>query len=361
MSVLELNGVSKFYGRVTAVNNVDLRVEAGSRTAIVGPSGSGKSTLLRIIAGFDSPDAGSVVLNGRVLADASGEIPAHQRVIGFVPQDGALFPHLTVGANISFGLTGTPSQQARRVAELMDMTALDPAMLERRPHELSGGQQQRVALARALAQRPHLMLLDEPFSALDTGLRASTRKAVAELLTQAGVTTILVTHDQAEALSFADQLAVMREGCLIQAGTPTDIYRRPVDETTAAFLGDALLLPARIEAGWADCALGRIPVDTNGRNGAARIMLRPEQVELAEVAAGAANTQGCFGVVTGIDFGGSASVLALRLVGATGDRVAGEAEEPLLVRSTGIDAPAVGATVRITVNGRAHLFNAPAR
>ena len=146
MNALELRAICKSYGSVSAVENVDLCVPAGSRTAIVGPSGSGKTTLLRVIAGFEAPDSGSVILNGKVLADESGAVPAHQRVIGFVPQDGALFPHLTVGANIGFGLAANSPGRAERVMELMNMVALEPSMLNRWPHELSGGQQQRVAL-----------------------------------------------------------------------------------------------------------------------------------------------------------------------------------------------------------------------
>ncbi|MEO8849387.1 MAG: ABC transporter ATP-binding protein, partial [Casimicrobiaceae bacterium] len=211
MSALELRGVGKRYGAIQGAKDVDLSVAKGSRTAIVGPSGSGKSTLLRLIAGFDSPDTGTVTLDGKLLSDGPRMVPAHQRVVGFVPQEGALFPHLSVESNIAFGITGGAAARALRVLELMDLVALDRTLLRRWPHELSGGQQQRVALARALAHRPTLMLLDEPFSALDTGLRAATRKAVAQLLSAAGITTILVTHDQAEALSFADQLAVMRD------------------------------------------------------------------------------------------------------------------------------------------------------
>src|SRR5262245_32148752 len=229
MSLLDLRGVSKRYGAVTALDNVDLAIEEGSRTAVVGPSGSGKTTLLRIVAGFDTPDQGRVMMGGQVLADGPKFVAAHQRGIGIVAQDGALFPHLTIAENVGFGLDRRDPQRGTRIAELMDMVGLDRAMLARRPDEISGGQQQRVALARALARRPRLMLLDEPFSALDTSLRASTRKAVADLLGQAGITTILVTHDQAEALSFADQVAVMRDGKLPQVGTPRELYLRPRD------------------------------------------------------------------------------------------------------------------------------------
>jgi iron(III) transport system ATP-binding protein len=362
---LELQAIRKHYGAVQALGGVDLSVTPGSRTAIVGPSGSGKTTLLRIIAGFEAPDAGRVTLGGRQLADGPDAVPAHERGIGYVPQDGALFPHLTIEGNVGFGLPRNTPRRAERIAELMDMVALDSAMLARRPHELSGGQQQRVALARALAQRPKLMLLDEPFSALDTGLRASTRKAVAQLLGAAGITTILVTHDQAEALSFADQVAVMRGGLLVQAGRPLDLYLRPRDAAVAGFLGDSIVLPAQLAGGWADCALGRIAVNDSGRQGPAQIMLRPEQLQVAEVPAEAAaqGSQGeaCYGAITDTDFGGSVCVLSVRLVRGTGAASAAPAsgwDEPLLVHSAGMHAPALGAMVRITVAGQAHVFSA---
>ncbi len=359
MNLLEISAVRKSYGSVAVLGGIDLGVAAGSRTAIVGPSGSGKTTLLRIIAGFEVPDSGTVTLGGERLADGPEAVPAHKRGIGFVPQDGALFPHLNVADNVGFGLARHMPGRAERIAELMDMVALDIAMLQRRPHELSGGQQQRVALARALAQRPRLMLLDEPFSALDTGLRAATRKAVAQLLTSAGITTILVTHDQSEALSFADQVAVMRAGQLAQVGTPMALYLHPRDPATASFLGDTIVLPAEVGAGWAECALGRIAVHQTlrqaERRGAAQIMLRPEQLQLAEVPVESVNTAdgaACFGEVTDIDFGGPVCVVSVRLLGAS------SAVTPLQVRSPGIHVPPVGASVRITVAGPAHVFEA---
>jgi iron(III) transport system ATP-binding protein len=337
---------------VCALAGIELQVPQGSRTAIVGPSGSGKTSLLRIIAGFEAPDAGQVLLGGQLLADGPAMVPAHKRGIGYVPQDGALFPHLSIADNVGFGLPRDMPQRAQRIAELMDMVSLDIAMLQRRPHELSGGQQQRVALARALALRPRLMLLDEPFSALDTGLRAATRKAVAQLLQSAGITTILVTHDQAEALSFADQVAVMREGRLAQVGQPRDLYLRPVDPATADFLGEAVVLPAQLSEGWANCALGRIATNDAQRVGTAQIMLRPEQLQLTEVPASAGSdtdASNCLGVVLEADFCGPVCELTVRLL-------AHEGHAPLLVRCPGLHAPTVGATVSISVQGRAHVF-----
>jgi iron(III) transport system ATP-binding protein len=358
MTFLDLSAVRKSYGPVVALDGVSLRVPQGSRTAIVGPSGSGKTTLLRILAGFEAPDSGQLRMGWQLLADGPQAVPAHQRGIGYVPQDGALFPHLSVADNVGFGLPRSTPQRAQRIAELMHMVALDGAMLQRRPHELSGGQQQRVALARALAQQPRLMLLDEPFSALDTGLRAATRKAVAQLLHQAGITTILVTHDQAEALSFADQVAVIRDGRLAQVGPPTDLYLRPVDPVTAFFLGEAMVLPATLSQGWADCALGRIAVDDAQRQGSAQIMLRPEQLQLiANPSHRASDTErqqhttpDLLGTVQDADFCGATCEVSVRLNGFDGP--------PLRVHAPGSQLLSVGAQVHIRVLGQAHVFTA---
>ncbi|MBK5417863.1 ABC transporter ATP-binding protein [Pseudomonas sp. TH31] len=349
MNALELNSIHKSFGTQRALENISLSVPTGSRTVIVGPSGSGKTTLLRMIAGFEFPDSGSLSLNGQILVDGTHSVPAHQRLIGYVPQDGALFPHMSVAANIGFGLADKGPARQDRIAELMDSVALDSNMAKRWPHELSGGQQQRVALARALAQQPRLMLLDEPFSALDTGLRAAMRKMVARLLADAGVTTILVTHDQSEALSFADQLAVMRQGRLVQSGHPMDLYRYPDDEQTALFLGDAVVMPARIEAGWAHCDLGRIPVNNPDKKGSAQIMLRPEQLQIDS---SPVDSHGCPGVVTDRDFGGNTCTLTVELL-------PGESEpgRSLLVRSSGMHAPPAGAAVRVTTLGHAHVLS----
>jgi iron(III) transport system ATP-binding protein len=354
MNALELHSISKSYGSHQALENINLSVPTGSRTVIVGPSGSGKTTLLRMIAGFEFPDTGRLSLNGQTLVDDTHEVPAHQRLIGYVPQDGALFPHMTVAANIGFGLSIKGSAKQERIAELMDSVALNANMANRWPHELSGGQQQRVALARALAQQPRLMLLDEPFSALDTGLRGAMRKMVARLLTEAGVTTILVTHDQSEALSFADQLAVMRDGRLVQSGHPLDLYRYPEDEQTALFLGDAVVMPARIEAGWAHCDLGRIPVNNHRNNKSAQIMLRPEQLQLVSIQPSPTEAAGCRAVVTERDFSGNTCTLTVELEALASGQQPGRT---LMVRSSGLYAPPAGSAVHVSTIGHAHVLS----
>ncbi|MFK0162504.1 ABC transporter ATP-binding protein [Rhizobium sp. NPDC090279] len=349
MTFLAIKNISKRYGPVHALDNIDLTVAAGSRTAIVGPSGSGKTTLLRIIAGFEIPDAGQVMLQGETLADGEAIVPAHRRGIGIVSQDGALFPHLSVSENIGFGMERGARDRDQRINALIDMVELDRGMLDRRPHQLSGGQQQRVALARALGRKPRLMLLDEPFSALDTGLRENMRKAVARVLQIAGITAVLVTHDQTEALSFADQVAVLREGRLIQAGTPQALYLSPKDRETALFLGDAIVLPADLDGGSAKCILGHVLVDTESRQGRTEIMLRPEQLRLGAID-GAGAGVACIGKVTEIEFGGAVCAVTVVLSNANGS-------ETLNIKSSGVGLPEIGSMVSVTVIGKAHVFN----
>ncbi|CAN5220362.1 ABC transporter ATP-binding protein [soil metagenome] len=348
MSFLRIEGLRKRYGAVAALDGLDLDVAGGTRTAVVGPSGSGKTTLLRLIAGFELPDAGRIVLGDAVLADGRAGVPAHRRGIGFVAQDGALFPHLSVAGNIGFGMDKQTADREERIAALMDAVELERTMAARRPHELSGGQQQRVALARALARQPKLMLLDEPFSALDTGLRDSMRKMVTRVLGEAGVTAVLVTHDQAEALSFADQIAVLDRGRLIQAGTPREMYLRPHNVLTASFLGDAVTLAAELGDGVAVCALGRLTADTGARRGPGTVMVRPEQIRLS-LASGADDAAASYGRVAEVAFGGALSTVALTLDVAPG--------APLLLRISGVDMPAAGERVRITVLGDVHIIN----
>ncbi|OCJ03163.1 sugar ABC transporter [Rhizobium sp. AC44/96] len=344
MTLLTIDGISKRYGHVQALQDISIDVTAGSRTAVVGPSGSGKTTLLRIIAGFEQPDTGQVTLDGELLADGPAAVPAHKRGIGIVSQEGALFPHLDVAENIGFGIARRAPDRDKRILELLDMVELERSMLARRPHQLSGGQQQRVALARALGREPRLMLLDEPFSALDTGLRENMRKAVARVLQAAGITTILVTHDQAEALSFADQVAVLRAGCLVQAGSPQSLYLQPRDRETALFLGDAVMLPAIVRNGVADCALGRVAVEGN-HQGKVEIMLRPEQIRVVTDE----SEQKYGGRVVEVEFGGATCTVAVSLDGV--------ALPPILIKTSSVALPARGDRVRLDIAGTAHVFN----
>jgi iron(III) transport system ATP-binding protein len=348
MTLLELNSLRKHYGSVAALDGIDLRVAGGSRTAIVGPSGCGKTTLLRLVAGFDTPDEGTISLDGEAIAGPTAQLPAHRRNIGIVAQDGCLFPHLTVADNIGFGLKAERAVRQTRAAELMEMVGLDLAMLSRKPDQLSGGQQQRVALARALARKPRLMLLDEPFSALDTGLRAATRKAVTEVLMAAGITTILVTHDQAEALAFADQLAVMRAGRFAQVGSPREVYLRPVDQATAAFLGEAIVLPATIIAGVAETPLGPIAVDAAARQGTAEIMLRPEQISVRRAVGGETSGEGVVGVISELTFGGS--ICDARIMLDRAEAFSFRLDIPSR------EALSVGDRVTIAASGMVHVF-----
>ena len=340
--ILQTRNLAKSFNGNTVLGDIDLRLRQGSTTAVVGSSGCGKTTLLRLIAGFETPDAGTVTIAGRQVASPESCVAPHRRGVGYVAQDGALFPHLTVGQNIAYGLSGT-SRSARvraRVAELLETVSLHRSYASRRPHQLSGGQQQRVALARALARRPMLMLLDEPFSALDTGLRASTRKAVTQMLAAAGVTTLLVTHDQEEALSIADQVAVMRHGRFTQVGTPHQVYLQPSDRFTAEFLGECVSLPCTVVSGVADCALGRIPLQPSAADGPATVMLRPEQLVATVVSD--TEPQTGVGTVIATEFLGSAVLLT---IDPAGDAV------PITVRQHSVNPPPVEAKVRIDVVG----------
>jgi iron(III) transport system ATP-binding protein len=339
--LLDVRGLAKSFNGNTVLDNIDLQVDRGSTTAVVGSSGCGKTTLLRLVAGFETPDAGTVTIAGRQVASPESGVAPHRRSVGYVAQDGALFPHLTVGQNIAYGIRGAGRVRVHdRVNELLETVSLDGSFASRRPHQLSGGQQQRVALARALARQPVLMLLDEPFSALDTGLRASTRKAVAQLLTDAGVTTLLVTHDQEEALSIADQVAVMRDGSFTQVGVPQHVYRQPNDRFTAEFLGDCIALPCTVASGVAECVLGRVPVQ--GDDGTGTLLLRPEQL-VATVVSDSGQLDG-IGTVSAVEFLGHDVLLTID--------PAGEAA-PIIVRQHSLNPPPIDAKVRIEVVGTA--------
>ena len=342
MSSLHLDDVTRSFGPVVAVDRVQLSVPQSSITAVLGPSGCGKTTLLRLIAGFLEPESGTIRFGDKVVAGGGRALPPQARRVGYVPQEGALFPHLDVAANISFGL---PRSQRRssRVTEMLDLVELPASYAGRHPHELSGGQQQRVALARALAPNPTVVLLDEPFSSLDASLRTSTGQAVVRALHAASATAVLVTHDQDEALSLADQVAVMRAGRLVQADAPYTLYRAPVDADVARFVGGATALPAQVSAGVASCVLGDLPLAGTCPDGAAEVLVRPEQVRLD----GAATGSVVEARVTEVSFYGHDAACRLDL----------QPDGPALVaRIIGLEAPAIGTIVKVGVAGGVVAF-----
>ena len=271
---LGLRGVRKAVGVVRAVAGVDLDVERGSICALLGPSGCGKTTTLRLIAGLERPDKGEVTVAGRTLSSSSEFVPPDKRRIGMVFQDYALFPHMDVATNVAYGLGRRPDPEP--VDHALALVGLADAA-HRSVHELSGGQQQRVALARALAPTPDLVLLDEPFSNLDAGLRDRLRQEVQAILLEAGVTALFVTHDQEEALSLAERVAVMREGRIEQVGSPEEIYARPASRWMAEFIGEIEVLPGEARNGRAECELGSLPVE-GGAAGPVDVLIRPESL-----------------------------------------------------------------------------------
>ena len=279
MSRVQLRGVSKSFGAVHAVREVNLDIERGELMAVLGPSGCGKTTLLRTIAGFERPDAGSVEVSDEVVAGPGRFVPPERRRIGMVFQDYALFPHLTVTGNIAFGLVNRPRGDrealTRRTLELVGLQH----KASRHPHELSGGERQRVALARALAPEPAVVLLDEPFSNLDATLRAGLRREVELILRDAEATALLVTHDQEEALSLADRVAVMREGRIVQVGAPEEVYVRPASRWAAQFVGEVNVLAGVAHGSGVETELGLFDLRAPA-SGAVHVAVRPEQLEL---------------------------------------------------------------------------------
>ncbi len=275
---LFVRGVKKAFGSQPVLTGVDLDVPEGKIAAVLGRSGSGKTTLLRVLAGFERPDAGSVSIGGRVVDDARHHEAVERRRIGYVPQEGSLFPHLDVRRNVAFGL----SRRARgvRVDELLAMVGLE-SLGKRYPHQLSGGQQQRVALARALAPGPRLVLLDEPFASLDASLRAQVRGEVLAVLRRSGTTAVFVTHDQDEALSAADLVAVLRAGVIAQLDAPFQLYNHPVDADVASFVGEANLLSGVARGSVVETGLGPLTLVRPAPPDAwLTVLVRPEQLDL---------------------------------------------------------------------------------
>jgi iron(III) transport system ATP-binding protein len=325
MSAIELRGAAKRFGETAVLTDVDLAVPVGSITAVLGASGSGKTTLLRLIAGFEQLDSGTLRIGDQLVDDARRTVSPQHRGVGYVPQEGALFPHLTVTANIAFGVS---RGERGRVDELLQLIGLS-GLAKRYPHQLSGGQQQRVAVARALAVRPEVVLLDEPFSALDASLRTELRRDVARLLTETGTTAVLVTHDQDEALALADQVALLADGRMIAAAPPRELYRDPPDAGTAASIGEVNILAAHTRSQHAHCALGAIPIRADGSapgDGPSRLLLRPEQLVLADHASEHA-TRGC---VVEMQYHGHDALAQVRLSDQAGEallaRVPGDLE-----------------------------------
>ncbi|MCE7082602.1 ABC transporter ATP-binding protein [Streptomyces sp. ST2-7A] len=359
MNDLSVRGLVKSHGPDGPVlRGLDLDAEAGGLVAVLGPSGCGKTTLLRVVAGFLRADAGTVTVGGRVLTGPGTHVPPERRAVGIVAQEGALFPHLDVARNIAFGLTDL-SRAARRsrVAEMLDLVGLADHG-RRMPHELSGGQQQRVSLARALAPRPALVLLDEPFNALDSSLRTGLRADVRAALRAGGATALLVTHDQQEALSVADSVAVVRDGRVVQQDDPRRLYHHPVDARVACFVGDAVVLPGSVEgtAGdRADTPLGEIllppatPAATTGpvaspagRGTPITVLLRPEQLLLR--APGTADA--VEGTVVDVHFYGHDAVVTVRVPGL---------DRPVEVRHPGTVEVRPGDPTGLVVTGPALL------
>ena len=335
-----MGGLFKAFGSHAVLAGVELKVPAGSFTAILGPSGSGKTTLLRLLAGFDRADAGVIRIGDRTVDGEGTHVPPERRQIGYVPQEGALFPHLTVAANVGFGLRPR-DRRGPRAAELLDGVGLN-GLGRRYPHQLSGGQQQRVALARALAVSPEVVLLDEPFASLDAHLRASVRHDVQQICRTAGTTAILVTHDQDEALSMADRIAVLRDGVIVQYAPPEELYARPADPELARFVGEANLVEGQLaEATAADAPAGRVVETILGRlplesadaawaSGPVTVLIRPEQLELvssSEPRAGNA-AQGLAGRVLACEYYGHDTIVQVQ----PDD---GPAGPPLTIRSAG--------------------------
>jgi iron(III) transport system ATP-binding protein len=279
VSEVVLEGVSKSFGPVRAVEDVTLEIDSGELLAVLGPSGCGKTTLLRLIAGFERPDGGRIAVGGRELAGPDCFVAPERRRVGIVFQDYALFPHLSVESNVAFGL----ERRAREERDSITLRTLELVGLQHKaanhPHELSGGERQRVALARALAPGPELILLDEPFSSLDATLRAGLRREVELILRDAGATALLVTHDQEEALSLADRLAVMREGRIVQVGAPQEVYGRPANRWTAGFVGEVNVLAGVARGTGVETELGVFDVGTS-TSGSVHVAVRPEQLLL---------------------------------------------------------------------------------
>lgn len=330
---LDIRGVSRRYGRTLALDDVSLSLSPGEILAVLGDSGCGKSTLLRLVAGLDAPDAGEIRIDGRRVAGRGGDEPPETRGVGLMFQDYALFPHLTVLANIRFGLSHLSGAQARAVARERLAEVGLAGREESYPATLSGGEAQRVALARALAPRPRVLLLDEPFSNLDAGTRERVRADTLAVLRQDGISAILVTHDAAEAVEFADRIALMRGGRLIQCDTAETLYRAPVDPFAAKALGEIVTVAGLASGGRLTTPLGTVRLPAPAPEGAVQVCLRPEAIRIVppgEGVPGRVVRRSFAGASTRIDVNVAGLDTPLRLTAASDDVVEDRVELSLV-------------------------------
>ncbi len=342
---LSIRQVRKGFDGSSLVRIGEFDVMEGEVMALLGPSGCGKTTTLRMVAGLSPPESGSIAMAGRLLDGPGIHVPAERRNVGMVFQDYALFPHLTVEGNIRFGLDGRRAEAEGRARDMMELTQLTH-LADRRPAELSGGEQQRTALARSLAPNPHLLLLDEPFSSLDASLRKDLRREVRRILQATGVTTILVTHDQDEALSMCDRLALILDGEVQQVGTPRELYWSPGNEKVARFIGDVNLLPGTADGSLGvDSVLGRLPVQ-KVRTGSVQVMLRPESIQVSYPE----DEASVMARVLDVEYYGHDQVLNVRL----------QSGEELLARRDAIQPFLPGQTVSVKPVGVFPVYDADA-
>jgi iron(III) transport system ATP-binding protein len=365
---LELVDVHHAYDGTPVVRDFTLSVAAGELVCLLGPSGCGKTTILRLIAGLEPLQRGRIAVAGRVVGEPGRDLPPEDRGVGFVFQDVALFPHLDIAGNVGFGLRGLAAGEKRtRVRAMLGRVHLD-GYTAAWPHQLSGGQQQRVALARALAPAPRAILLDEPFSGLDTRLRAVVRDEALHLLKSDGVTTVIVTHDPEEAMFMADRIAVMREGRLEQIGAPAEIYTQPASEFVAEFMGEVNRIHGVVRGKSVATPFGQMPVNGHPDGTAMHVLVRPEALKVEGTGPSPDATRAAEAV--------PARVLASRLLGRTSwihvclasdpahrhDAPGGcEAQDHWHVRVPGQFLPAEGTELRLGLDPRqVFVFAAPA-
>ena len=317
LPLLQIHCLNKHFGQTHVLRDISLELHSGEILFLLGASGCGKTTLLRAIAGFEQPDNGEIYLKERLIFGANCNIPPQQRRLGYVVQEGVLFPHLNVYRNIAYGLgdgKGRSPEERQRIDEVMALTGIC-ALADRFPHQLSGGQQQRVALARAIAPNPELILLDEPFSALDEHLRQQIRHDMLQALRQSGTSAIFVTHDRDEALRYADKIAVLQNGEILQIASPRTLYWSPKHLSTATFIGESIVLPATLNSpSTAHCQLGDIAViDKSQGQQSGTLLLRPEQFCLSKTPQ---NSTALFNaVVKNVEFKGKITAIRIEING----------------------------------------------